>query len=360
MMAEQKINSDLAVPPGSYLGEVLEDMEISQVDLANRMGRPYQAINEIIKGDKAITPETALQLEKVLGVSAQFWTNMESIYRLALAKQKEKKEIEQEVSLLERYPYLEMSKRGVVEKTRSAIQKVQNLRKFFGVASLLSIKSVKEYEPAFRALEKESASQEAIAAWLKTGTDIALKQKVGGFNKAELLGVIPDVRALSLLSDPNEILRKIREYLNSCGVLFVAIPHYPKTYITGATFWHDKRTPVVMMSMRGGWADIFWFSLFHEIAHILLHDKRLTFLEGGVSEEYRKQEDEADEFSQETLMPSVAFDSFLAKGLICIDDIVEFAEKQGVHPGIVTGRLQRKGYLTYQEHHCRVRYKWEK
>ncbi|SHG23103.1 HTH-type transcriptional regulator / antitoxin HigA [Marinomonas polaris DSM 16579] len=360
MMAEQKINSDLAIPPGEYLDEILEDMEISQADLARRMGRPAQAINEIIKGEKAITPETAIQLEQVLGVSAQFWSNMESIYRLVLAKQKEKQEIEKEVSLLDRFPYMDMSNLGIVEKTRKAVEKVQNLRRFFGVSSLTNIEGVKEYEPAFRVAEKGSISHEATAAWLKTGSNLALKQKVEAFDKELLKELIPFIRGLSLLNDPNEIIKKIREYLNTCGVAFVVIPHYKKTYITGATFWYEKKLPVVMMSMRGSWSDIFWFSLFHEIAHILLHDKRMTFLEGGDNEQYRKQENEADKFSEETLISSDIFSSFLEQGDISPSNIISFSESQGIHPGIVTGRLQRYGYLSHKEHYCRVHYKWEK
>ena len=81
------LHSDLAIAPGEYLEEMLEDVAISQAELARRMGRPPQAINEIVKGEKAITPETALQLEQVLGVSALFWSNLETEFRLILAKQ---------------------------------------------------------------------------------------------------------------------------------------------------------------------------------------------------------------------------------------------------------------------------------
>ncbi len=86
-MTDQNYISDLAIPPGEYLEEVLDDLELSQAELARRMGRPTQAINEIIKGEKAITPDTAIQLEQVLGVPAELWNNLESEYRLVLAKE---------------------------------------------------------------------------------------------------------------------------------------------------------------------------------------------------------------------------------------------------------------------------------
>jgi HTH-type transcriptional regulator/antitoxin HigA len=124
MMTDTVFISDMAIPPGEYLEEVLEDAEISQAELARRMGRPSQAINEIVKGDKAITPETALQLEQVLGVSAQFWSTLETEFRLILAKQQQQEEIKLEESLISEFPYLQLSKLKLVEKTRDKLKKV--------------------------------------------------------------------------------------------------------------------------------------------------------------------------------------------------------------------------------------------
>jgi HTH-type transcriptional regulator/antitoxin HigA len=89
--------SDLAIPPGEFLAEVLENRRISQAELARRMGRPIPAINEIVKGEKAITPETALQLEQVLGVPARIWTGLEARFQLVLARQKEERLLEQDL-----------------------------------------------------------------------------------------------------------------------------------------------------------------------------------------------------------------------------------------------------------------------
>lgn len=82
---------DVAIPPGEYLSEEIEARNISQKELAKRMRRPANAINEIINGKKAITAETALQLEVVMPeIPARFWLNLETDYQLtkALAKQR--------------------------------------------------------------------------------------------------------------------------------------------------------------------------------------------------------------------------------------------------------------------------------
>jgi len=360
MMTEQSYTSDLAIPPGEYLEEVLDDLELSQAELARRMGRPPQAINEIIKGEKAITSDTAIQLEQVVGVPAEFWNNLESEFRLILAKQQEELKAQKEVEAVAMFPYLEMSKLGLVNKTRNAIEKVKELKRFFAVSSLHNIENVREYSPAFRMSEKESVSREAIAAWLRTGHLLAAKQEVSGFDKNKLKEHIGEIRALSLESDPNRMLQSLKLLLASCGVALVVIPHYPKTYITGATFWYGKNKPVIMMSMKGSWGDIFWFSLIHELAHILLHDKRITFIEGGKNEsEYKDQESEADSFSQKTLIPQTLYDQFVSNFDFSPASILVFASSIGIHPGIVTGRLQHDKYLTYLQHHHRVRYKWK-
>ncbi len=87
-----RVYSDMPIPPGDVLREELDARRMTQKELAARLGRPIQAINEIIKGKKAITPETAIGLEKELGIDARFWTNLEADYRLALARNLEKKE----------------------------------------------------------------------------------------------------------------------------------------------------------------------------------------------------------------------------------------------------------------------------
>lgn len=359
-MTEQSYISDLAIPPGEYLEEVLDELELSQAELARRMGRPSQAINEIIKGEKAITSDTAIQLEQVVGVSAEFWNNLESEFRLILAKQQEVLKAQKEVEAVSTFPYLEMSKLGLVKKTRNAIEKVKELKRFFAVSSLHNIENVREYSPAFRMNEKDSVSREAIAAWLRTGHLLASKQNVSEFDKSKLKKYISEIRILSLESDPNKMLRSLTSLLSSCGVALVVIPHYPKTYVTGATFWYGKNKPVIMMSMKGSWGDIFWFSLMHELAHILLHDKRITFIESGKNEsEYIEQENEADTFSQKALIPQVEYEQFVSRFDFSPASISLFASSIDIHPGIVTGRLQHDKHLTYLQHHHRVRYKWK-
>lgn len=359
MMTETAYISDMAIPPGEYLEEVLEDAEISQAELARRMGRPSQAINEIIKGEKAITPETSLQLEQVLGVPAQIWSKLEAEFRLILAKEQQLEEIKKEESLIGCFPYLELSKLGLVKQTREKRLKVIELRKFFGVSALNNIRTVKEFAPAFRQDEKSTLSHESLAAWLRAGHIIADRSEALSFSKDKLQKSIPKLRELTNVVEPNELVKGIQEVLSDCGVVLALVPTFPKSYTTGATFWIGKNKAVIMMSMRGAWSDIFWFSLFHEIGHVLLHDKRVTFLENGKHDpHYQKQELEADTFAQKTLIPIGPYQDFLNAHDFSHSAIKSFAEVIGIFPGIVTGRLQHDKKLPHTIHHHRIRYKW--
>ncbi len=85
METDQAIYSDIPIPPGEYLEEVLDELGMTKDELAKRMNRPAPKLSAIFKGEKAITPDTALQFEKVVGVPTHIWTGLESEYRSTLA-----------------------------------------------------------------------------------------------------------------------------------------------------------------------------------------------------------------------------------------------------------------------------------
>ncbi len=358
MATNQNIYSDLAVAPGVYLTEIAEEMGMSQAELARRMGRPVQAISEIANGIKSITPDTALQLERVLGVPAHIWTGLESEYQLTKARNEEADQIERETDLTVRFPYPEMAKLGWVKSTRKRSEKVEELRRFFGVASLHNLQGVRAYAPAFRQSAKAEVSHEALVAWLRGGTLEAEKIETQPFDSMKARAALQSLRHLTR-EEPGIFLPRLKQELANAGIAFVLLPHFPKTYTNGATYWLTPSKAVLMMTIRGSWADIFWFSLFHELGHILLHDKRHTFLEDGIEDPgWKKQEEEADAFAQKTLVPPVPWRAFVRAGDFSTVNIASFADEIDIAPGIVVGRLQHDGLLPHNRHIHRTRYKW--
>ena len=355
--------SDLAVHPGELLAETLEELAMSQAELAKRMGRPKQIINEIVKGKKSITPTTALELEDVLGIPSHIWLGLENEYQMVRAREKEKEQMEKESSMVSEFPYAELAKLGFVKATRKAIEKVEELKKFFGVAKLAQISQVKAYQPAFRVSNHTSVSHEAIATWLQAARLKAATIETEHFDKKGLRSRLPEIKKAMLEKEINEALQKVAAILADCGVALVLLPHFKKTKINGATFWLEEgKKAVVALSLKGSYADIFWFSLFHEIGHLLLHDKREIFLEDGYDDpKLKKQEEEADRFAGDFLIDAKVYEEFVINGDFSRASVEAFAKRCGVLPAIVVGRLMHDGLVKYNNLHLnglRDRYKW--
>lgn len=360
MAIERHLYSDLPIPPGEYFAEVLKEKGISQAEIARRMGRPAQAINEIIRGEKAITPETALQLERTIGVPAHIWTGLEARYRLIKARRLEMKQLQKDLPFLKHIPHENLARVGFIKKTRNKLGKIRELHRFFGVSALSNMADVKAYAPAFRLARRRNASPYALVAWLKCAGILAYKTPTKPFIKESLRSCIPKIRKLTL-KPPAVFESKVKKILADCGVVLVFMPHFPKTYAHGAAFWIAQEKAVIVISIRGSWADIFWFSLFHELAHILLHKKHQIFIDDAeVSTGMQNLEEEANSYAAEQLIPRHAYQRFVSLSSFSAESTRAFSNQVGIAPGIVVGRLQHDGLLRQNSrlNTLRERLKW--
>lgn len=363
MVTDKELHSDLPIPPGEYLEEVLEELGMSKAELARRMGRPATKMSSIFKGGKAITPETAMQLEKVVGVPANIWLGLESEYRLALARQSEEEQLAEEIKLLTPFCYSELAKLGLVKKLPVRREKVRELQRFFGVASLASVSAlgVRRYQAAFRVGKAGAAPTKphAVASWLRMGELRARQIACEPFDGSKLEASLEEIRAMTLQT-PDEFQSALAALLAECGVALVIVPHFSGTKAHGATFWLTRDKAVLMLTIRGRWADIFWFSQFHELGHILLHGQRDIFIEdGSASPEQEQQEEEANAFSRDQLVPPPAYKRFVKKANFYPDSVAAFAREIGIDAGIVVGRLQHDDYLRPEwGNKLRTRYTW--
>lgn len=363
MATNTAVQTDLAIPPGEYLEEVLEDFGMAKDELARRMGRPASKLSPIFRGRKAITPDTALQLEKVVGIPAHIWTRLEADYRLVLARQQEEKELErlkEETPLIKLFCYAVLANIGAVPKLTKGMDKVLALQKFFGVTSLNNVITLRRYEAAFRCgAKKKERSPEAVAAWLRLGELRAREIDCAPFNKRRLEAALTEIRGMTM-QPPDTFLPLLTDLLSGVGVAMVLFPHFPKTYAHGATFPIGREKTVLMLSIRGKWADIFWFSLFHELGHILLHDRSKIIVEYDNGDpKMQKQETEADGFASDILVSKDKWSDFIVRKSFHFEDIRMFACEVGVDAGIVVGRLQYEGFLKPAwGNKQRTRYEW--
>lgn len=350
--------SNLAIPPGEYLEEVLEDLGMSKDDLARRIERPASKLSPIFNGKKAITPDTALRLEKVVGVPAYIWTGLEAEYRLTLARldeEKQKERLKAEEKLVTKFCYNELVKLGEVEKHTKPLDKVHELQRFFGTMSLTTIPTLRRYQPAYRLGTIGKRSPEALAAWIRLGERRGIRIDCRPFKKKRLEMNMDYLRSMTL-NTSDIFMSNLTERLASCGIALVLCPHFPKTKAYGATFQLRDEKFVLMITIRESWADIFWFSLFHELGHILIHPMREVILEDC---EQSQREKEADAFASDALIPPEEYERFVDNNCFDQQSILRFAKRIVIHPGIVVGRLQQDKRIKPQMlNDLRVRYKW--
>ena len=357
MATEEHIWPDIAIPPGETLAETLDAMGITRAELARRANRPVQAISEIVQGKKGITPETALELERVLGVPAHVWVQLEADYRTVKARLADREHLkEKEVPLAKKFPYGTMAKLGWVPFTTGPIERAEALLRFFGVASLHRIMDQCSCT-AWRKSKKTVTSSGALTAWLRRGEIEAQYVETAPFDAPGLMEMLPMLR--SLTRDSPEVFQpKLREILARQGIVLVLIPELPKTGAHGATRWLGTKA-VLQLSLRYCWADIFWFTVFHELGHILRHGRREIFIEFDQDRE-DEQEREADAFAARYLIPEHAYKKFIAgKTSFSAVMVKDFATEIGVHPGIVVGRLQYEKRVSHAYlNGLRVQYRW--
>ncbi len=331
--------SYIATPPGATIKEQLNDRGMSQKEFAARMDMSEKHISKLINGDVQLTPETSVRLETVLGVPAKFWNNLEAIYREKVIKAEAENSMDADAEIAGRFPYREMAKFGWVPETGEAKEKVINLRKYFEVVELSLLGSEQITRITCRRLAITEKSDLALMAWAQEAKIQARGIQTSPINIKGLISAVPELRKMTVLK-PKEFCLEIKKCLADYGVALVFLPHLKGSFLQGASFM-DGNKIVVGLTARGKDADIFWFSLFHELAHIVLGHVGQP---NGTSEEDEKA---ADKWSGDTLIISEDFEAFRRDGDYSERSVLRFAKTQGIAPGIVVGRMQQEGMIKY-------------
>lgn len=347
---------DFVSAPGETLQETLEAVGMSQAELAERTGRPKKTINEIIKGKAAISPETALQLERVLGVPASFWNSRERHYREDLARVAEQERLKEQVAWLAKLPITAMTRMGWIKKVKDKVQQLLEVLNFFGVASPQELQNFWDRRVVnFRLSPSLEGNPWAALAWLRKGEMEARKVKCPPYDPKTFRNVLSQIRSLTV-ADPEIFHPRMVSLCAASGVALVFIPEIPGIRVSGAARWLTPVKAMIQLNLRYETDDHLWFTFFHEAGHILKHDKRLTFIEelqpagtpwGRSSGEL---EEEANKFAANLLIPSDSYYRLIRKRALSKEAIVRFADEAGIAPGIVVGRLQHDGRLPYS--HC--------
>jgi addiction module HigA family antidote len=332
---------DFVTPPGETLLETIEALGMSQVQLAERTGRPTKTISEIINGKTAITPETALQFEKVLGVPARFWINLERNYQEWKAREAERQALEAHVAWVEKFPVKEMIKLGWIEHIDDPVSQLIELLQFFGVASPEHWSPVWEGEHvAFRRSPTFTAQPGVVSVWLRRGELQAQQIACEPYDVANFRAALLEIRSLTT-REPQEFVPAMQSLCAKAGVAVVFVHELTNLRTSGATRWLSPTKALIQLSLLYKTDDHLWFTFFHEAGHIFLHGKKDIFLEGN--DDVGDKEAEADNFAANLLIPPEKYRNFKPRyEFFSQAEVVAFAHEVGIAPGIVVGRLQHE------------------
>lgn len=348
-------------PPGEFLLDILNERGWSQVDFAEIIGRTPKTVSEIVTGKMAITPATARDIAAATDTNPMFWMNLETAYRMESDHAAPPSpRIIRHARLRAKYPVRDMVKRGWIENsTDPAVLEAQVL-KFFGVSSI-------DEEPQLMPLAaKKSGVPDdvtgALRTWLFRVKQIAVTMTVPKYSQAKLREALSVLRELRASPDG---IRRIPKILQDCGVRFVVVEHVPSSKIDGVCFWLGKSEPVIGMSLRLDRIDNFWFVLRHEIEHVLNGDGReVAMVDRDLSEVRPKgtvsmEELRADAAAADFCVSTAEMNDFVLRHNPIFHElhVLNFAQRMGVHPGLVVGQVQRRTgkWKLFRKHLVQVR-----
>jgi len=338
-----KTAKQMISPPGDTLAEILSIKGISQPTLALKMGRPIKTINEIIKGKAAIMPETAIQLERVLGTDAAFWLEREKNYRLELAEIEDAETILNTKDWVDNFPLAVMKKLQWLNFENTILSKAASLYSFFGVSGqepYYNYYHKKVYQTAYRMSTSSGKNPYAVSAWLKQGEHQAEKFNTDTYDLSKFKEALLEIKSI-MANQPKNFFSQLHSICATAGVKVVYTPCLPKTNLHGSTRWINDN-PLIQMSNLYNRNDIFWFTFFHEAGHIVKHGKKDVFVEGlDSSDEELTKELEADEFAVKFTL-SLNQEAELKENLpLTKKSIIDFATKFNTHPALIIGRFSR-------------------
>lgn len=340
---------DSVSPPGETLLEILEDLGMTQAEFAERTGRPRKTINEIVKGKTAITSDTALQFEHVLGISAIFWNNRERRFREHISILEERERLSKQVKWLKMFPIREMGSEGYIEKCDIDVDKVRELLGFFGIASPDQWgQASASTSAALRCSKACKSDSGALAAWLRKGELLAQSVDTQTFDRDRFRQCLSDARALTR-EHPKIFVPRLKNMCAEAGVVVVFLKQLSRSRVSGATRWLTSSRALIQLSLRYKANDQLWFSFFHEAGHLLLHGKREFFLDLHDARAKGKEEEEANAFAADILIPRPAYRALLREGPLTRRRVADFASDIGISPDIVLGRLQHDHHVPFNK-----------
>lgn len=359
-MTPEVFQPDWAVPPSATIAAILAARAIPRQEFAESIGESIETVNRLLLGLEEVSDDLAGRLSKSLGSSHAFWTAREAHYRADSQRIRQRDAVASLSTWVKQFPTREMRSLGWIGPYQSSKEAAEECLKFFDVpdvptwqARYGAIASV----AAFRMSTTAQSNSGAVVAWLRWAELVANRVPCKPWNSLAFRKVVIEARRLTWQKNPATFLPILRQMCCEAGVAIVIARTPPGCPASGATRFLDSQRAMIVLSFRYRSDDQFWFTFFHEAAHLLLHGIDSLFLEDE-SEVTADEEREANEFAAQVLVPQDYLAEF--RGLRTDKaSILRFARRVGVAPGLIVGQLQHRNRLPHDRlNWLKRRYAW--
>lgn len=353
MIDSRDVKPFITVGPGQYIKDFLEDRGWNQEELAELIDLSPKQLSQIINNKVRITIETARLLAKAFETSAELWINLDTQYRLSIESDSKKENAtERKLKIMKRMPASEILKKGwfLGDKTAEGYENLYRVIWSVGPDDN-SVYEKQEHKYCARQKKDDLAyTNNYTLTWRKVA---GIKSKaiiVPQYNKRKLEDIVCSYSKYTSMKDG--IARLITD-LNKAGIKFFVLSHLSKTYLDGACFL-DRGNPVIVFTGRYDRVDNFWFTLAHEIAHVLLHlgkkkcdaflDDIVDYVDGD------EREMEADAKAEEMLrVNEIIQKSQPYLNYFSEVKLKKIADELQIEESVILGVLQHKGHVDYRK-----------
>jgi len=318
------------------------------LDLAKMLDITVGEVRALIAGATPISTDTANVLSSTLGGSPTFWLKRDTDFRQSVDKLPIERRYDS--AWLKTFPLNELAQFGWLQSEKSEKERARQLLDFFGIQ--LSAQWKFRYPEAsiataFRTSQTLDTRHQSVSSWLRQGERIAKTIPCADWNRDLFRKRLAEARTLTKNRYPTRFFPLLRQICAECGVALVAAPTPSGCPASGATQFITKSKAILMVSFRFKTDDQFWFSFFHEAGHLILHDIDSVFIDVNLESGDSKEEQEANAFAQEMLVPAKKRTEMLSLSRRA-NNVIRFAVQLGIAPGIVVGQMQKAGVLDYR------------
>lgn len=333
----------IAFHPGYYLKEIVDESGLTQEDFAKRLDTTPKNLSLLVRGEQSLSIDIAMKLSRMIGTTVSYWLNLQNAYDALIAEFNSDKELEKEREIFKELDYKYFRDNfGLPDLPRKTDEQIVEVRKFLHV-STLAVFEKRDMAVSFRSVSQKLSDANTIKAniMVQIAANMALNVQAPKFNKTKFKQAVD--YALSLTRNHKDFYPLIKEAFYNAGVIFVILPNLPGSKINGATK-KLERNVMLMVNDRRLNADTFWFTLFHEIGHIIHGDYGISF-----EQETGEREEVADKFAADLLIKPDEYQKFIQGNTFTLTKIKEFADSIERDPGIVLGRLQKDKLVRYDD-----------